>query len=260
MPISFAAILYGLSIYLNPVFIMLSPAILISKNYKKGRSTTYLILFSIIVLTTIGVAMQVSYSLCGSWKFVKESYFKAYHVNLYEPTIGLMWALFSGMFTRYQLFYHSIFAALPLTLIYPIYKIFSKGIRKNNWQVEYNGLVGLVCSTGLFVGFLYFSFITIFEVSLFITMFFTAYYYAFKVQLLLIFGYTASFIAGLTICLTSLWLYGLTGNPNFCFFQTLVCYLFMIATLTETIKEYAKMYPIEEIKEIKEQGLNQIQE
>ena len=61
---------------------------------------------------------------------------------------------------------------------------------------------------------------------------------------------TALYIMGLTICLTSLWLYGLTGNPNFCFFQTLVTYLFMIGAVIETLKEYAKMHPIEELEKI----------
>lgn len=37
------------------------------------------------------------------------------------------------MFNRYQLFYHCMFAAIPLVLLYPMYKIISKGIKKFNW-------------------------------------------------------------------------------------------------------------------------------
>jgi len=126
-----------------------------------------------------------------------------------------MWALFSGMFNRYQKFYHLTYFLIPLFMIYPCKKFFGKVIKEHKWH---EGMLSFICGFVLFVGYFHFSYITIYELSLMVTLAYTGAEYVFKINILIIINYTAAFILGLTSMLTGLWFYSVTGNPNFNFF------------------------------------------
>ncbi len=61
-------------------------------------------------------------------------------------------------------------------------------------------------------------------------------------------------MGGLTSCLTALWFYGLTGNPNYNFFQITIMYIFIVGTVTESLKEFARDVPTtEEMQKLKKE-------
>lgn len=47
-------------------------------------------------ITILGL-LYVSYILTGDWKFIQKSYIDYYFPKDHKPTIGFLWALFSGV-------------------------------------------------------------------------------------------------------------------------------------------------------------------
>lgn len=82
-PVVMAGFFYGFSLYLNPVMIMLLPAIFIVLKYKNGRSGFSLFVFILFSILTLFGLIFYSFTLTNSWNFIKEAYYKAYHVSIY---------------------------------------------------------------------------------------------------------------------------------------------------------------------------------
>lgn len=210
-----AAFFFAFGIYLNPVNITLVSVVLIMTNFTPQLKTLKeLIKFFLLVGMYLILMLIYSAYLTGSFNFLNTCYLKAYHTNLYEPSIGLIWTLFSGMFNRYQAMYHTFIFLMPFSFIYPLKKIYGKIVKQYKWS---RGLLAYACGSSLLIGYIFFSFITIFEFSIIVTLLYTGYEFIFKVKLQFIFNYAISFIMILTSGLTGLWKYSLIGNPNFCF-------------------------------------------
>lgn len=68
MPVLISGILYGVSLYLNPIHIMLLPAVFISLDYKDSRKgISFIIVFLLMTILTVTGLIFYSQYLTGSW-------------------------------------------------------------------------------------------------------------------------------------------------------------------------------------------------
>ncbi|EWS71124.1 GPI transamidase subunit PIG-U (macronuclear) [Tetrahymena thermophila SB210] len=248
------SLFYGVSLYLNPTMIMLIVPLVCSSFLNKQKAA--LSVFSIVVSFSVFVALLfASYILLGSLNFFKNAYISAYHVKLFQPSIGLMWSIFSGMFNSYQNMYHMIYFFLPLCHIFPLVQISYKAIKDNQFT---SGLYGFIAGVSLFVGYYHFSFITVYDLIIIFTLLFTAYEYIVEIKVFAVLFYAPLVVLGLTSMLGIYWFYGLTGNPNFMFIQTMVAYVFLIIMVTEALKSlcFQKKNELKELKDQEEKSKN----
>ncbi|KAL4429780.1 hypothetical protein ABPG74_004417 [Tetrahymena malaccensis] len=242
------SIFYGVSLYLNPTMIMLVVPLVCSSFLNQQKATASVLFTATSFLVFLGLLFG-SYVWLGSLNFFKNAYISAYHVKLFQPSIGLMWSIFSGMFNGYQNMYHMIYFFLPICHIFPLIQIFYKAIKDNKFT---QGLYGFIAGTSLFIGYYHFSFITVYDLIVIFTLLFTAYEYIVEIKIFAILFYAPLVILGLTSMLGIYWFYGLTGNPNFMFIQTMVAYIFLIVMVTEALKSLV-FQKKNELKELKDQ-------
>ncbi|KAM3142492.1 hypothetical protein pb186bvf_005394 [Paramecium bursaria] len=238
-----SSITFGMLLYLNPqYFILLSVFAVILRKQNNRLFILKLILFILFTSITVVFCLWLSFQLTQNWNFLN-SYIDLYFPKDHRPTIGFLWALYSGLFSKYKILYHALFMIFPFCQIIPFYNIFIKyGDNKQNY-------LGFMLGLNLFTTYLYFQQVTILNLVFTFMVFFQRYDYVVSNMTALGTIYTPPFIIFLCGGLQLLWTHSFTGNPNFAFFQIFVAYSMMIVMVTESLREMLKKKYYENLEE-----------
>ncbi|CAD8060410.1 unnamed protein product [Paramecium sonneborni] len=245
-------ILFGFLLYLNPQYFIIFAAI--SVIFRRESQTTQkfalkLIAFLLISALTIWCLLHLSYLITGDWQFIEKTYIDFYFPKDHKPTIGFLWALFSGLFSKYKQLYHAFFILLPVCYILPLYNLFVKYAKR---EKDY---LGFMIGVSLFCSFLYFQYIAISDLVIIFILLFQRYDWLFNSLPTIVIIHAGCLILFLGGGLQFIWTHSFTGNPNFTFFQVFVSYVFYVILVSEGIREMLKFRTIqkkEEKEKIKE--------
>ncbi|CAD8143731.1 unnamed protein product [Paramecium octaurelia] len=250
-------ILFGFLLYLNPQYFIVLAAI--SVIFRRETSTTLkfalkLIAFLLVSVVTVGCLLYVSYRITGDWQFIEKTYIDYYFPKDHRPTIGFLWALFSGLFSKYKSLYHAFFMLLPSCYILPLYNLFVKYAKR---EKEY---LGFMIGVSLFCSFLYFQYIAISDLVIIFILLFQRYDWLFNSLPTIVIVHAGCLILFLGGGLQLTWTHSFTGNPNFTFFQVFVSYVFYVILVSEGVREMLKFRTIqkkEEREKVKQNGEHQ---
>lgn len=191
-----------------------------------------------LMVILISAFIYFSYLITGdSWNFITQCYIRAYSPTYYYPGSGLIWTLFSGLFTRYKLMYHFLCAVLPLSYIYPLIKIYKDNCDQYKMK---QGLLGYYISNAIFINCLHFQYVTVQELMFVYILHYHGFEYSLRNRITFFVNWTSLFILGLASHLGQYWMESLVGNANFLFFQTTVVYIFQAILMTQTINQLYK--------------------
>ncbi|CAD8147044.1 unnamed protein product [Paramecium pentaurelia] len=239
-------ILFGILLYLNPQYFILLAAI--SVIFRRETSTTLkfaikLIVFLFVCIATICLLLYISYIITGDWQFIEKTYIDYYFPKDHRPTIGFLWALFSGLFSKYKCLYHAFFMLLPSCYILPLYNLFVKYAKR---EKEY---LGFMIGVSLFCSFLYFQYIAISDLVIIFILLFQRYDWLFNSLPTIVIIHAGCLILFLGGGLQLTWTHSFTGNPNFTFFQVFVSYVFYVILVSEGVREMLKFRTIQKKEE-----------
>ncbi|CAD8049023.1 unnamed protein product [Paramecium primaurelia] len=239
-------ILFGILLYLNPQYFILLAVI--SVIFRRESSTTLkfaikLIVFLFVCMATICLLLYISYLITGDWQFIEKTYIDYYFPKDHRPTIGFLWALFSGLFSKYKCLYHAFFMLLPSCYILPLYNLFVKYAKR---EKEY---LGFMIGVSLFCSFLYFQYIAISDLVIIFILLFQRYDWLFNSLPTIVIIHAGCLILFLGGGLQLTWTHSFTGNPNFTFFQVFVSYVFYVILVSEGVREMLKFRTIQKKEE-----------
>ncbi|CAD8058560.1 unnamed protein product [Paramecium sonneborni] len=247
-------ILFGFLLYLNPQYFIIFAAI--SVIFRRETETTQkfalkLVGFLLLSALTIWCLLYISYQITGDWQFIEKTYIDYYFPKDHRPTIGFLWALFSGLFSKYKSLYHAFFILLPICYILPLYNLFVKYAKR---EKEY---LGFMIGVSLFCSFLYFQYVSISDLVIIFILLFQRYDWLFNSLPTIVIVHAGCLILFLGGGLQLIWTDSFTGNPNFTFFQVFVSYVFYVILVSEGVREMLKFRTIqktEEKEKIKDKG------
>ncbi|CAD8141047.1 unnamed protein product [Paramecium octaurelia] len=245
-------LLFGVLLYINPQYFIVLAAI--SVIFRRETSTTSkfafkLIIFLLASIATICLLLYISFLITGNWQFIEKAYIDYYFPKDHRPTIGFLWALFSGLFSKYKSLYHAFFMLLPVCYILPLYNLFVKYAKR---EKEY---LGFMIGVSLFCSFLYFQYIAISDLIIIFILLFQRYDWLFNSLPTIVIIHAGCLILFLGGGLQLTWTHSFTGNPNFTFFQVFVSYVFYVILVSEGVREMLKFRTIQKKEEKEKAGV-----
>jgi hypothetical protein len=228
------AILFGLSLYEDPHNLLLWAPILLcfvdftKQSFDKWQFQKYFL----VTINTVAILLYLSYLACGNdWAFFEKSILGNIFMTYYEPNVGFSWTLYTAVFNRYRDFYFAGLFLMLISMIFPIYIVFKKYVRRVDCQIE--GKQAFFSGICFGVIYLFAPSTTLYDLTTVFIMILTQYEVLRHIKYILVGFGGMGFTILMSGHMTDLWIHGLTGNASFSFFHLLVFGVFYAIVFNE---------------------------